>query len=106
MSVAEPGRTPIARLPAARAWTWALPHGHGAPPAPERRARRARAQPMCRAMSSVERGVLDHPFHELIERDAGMCRELGHKRRLGHSRLRVDFEADQPSRPLNPVVVA
>ncbi len=48
--------------------------------------------------SAVERGILDHPLHQLVERDARMCCELGHQRRLGHAGLRIDLEA----RPVPP----
>src|SRR5215831_5808126 len=56
--------------------------------------------------SAVERGVLDHPSHQLIERDPRMRRELGHERRLGHAGLSVDFETDESPGPLDALVVA
>jgi len=59
-----------------------------------------------RSASAIERGVLDHPSDQLIKGDARMRRELGHERRLRHPGLRIHFEADQPSRPLNAIVVA
>src|SRR5215471_4044673 len=72
-----------------------------APPQPGQCARASASSP-----SAVERGVLDHPLHQLIERDALMRRELGHKRRLGHAGLGVHFETDKSPRPLDVVVVA
>src|SRR2546430_16824205 len=59
-----------------------------------------------RPASSLERGVLDHPSHQLTERNARMGRDLGHQRGLGHAGLRVDFETEQTPRPLRGIVVA
>jgi hypothetical protein len=56
-------------------------------------------------MSAIERGVLDHPSHQLFKRNARVRRERGQQRRFGYSRLRIDFETDEPSRPLDPVVI-
>src|SRR4029078_6248226 len=50
---------------------------------------------MNKSDSAVERGVLDHPFHQLFERDPRVRREFGHKRRLGHSALGGDLKTDQ-----------
>src|SRR5262249_7366419 len=64
------------------------------------------ASAIARLLSAVERDVLDHPLHELIERDARVRREFGHERRLGHAGLRVDFETNESPRPLDAIVVA
>ena len=53
-----------------------------------------------RRRSPVQRGVLDHPSHQLIERHARMGREFGHERGFGHAGLRVDLETDESLRPL------
>src|SRR6185295_8379528 len=73
----------------------------------QKRARRcsAGARAAERSRSAIERGVLDHPSHKLIERDARVCRELRYERGFGHPRLSIDLETDQASRPLDPVVV-
>src|SRR5438309_9689946 len=70
------------------------------------RARSPAAPALARATSAIERGVLDHPSHQLIERDARVRRKLGHERRLGHAGLRVDLETDESPGPLDAVVVA
>src|SRR5438105_14362534 len=70
------------------------------------RARSPAAHAPARAISAIERGVLDHPSHELIERDARMRCELGHERRLGHAGLRVDLETDKSPSPFDALVVA
>ena len=61
---------------------------------------------IARLLSAVERDVLDHPLHELIERDARVRRKFGHERRLGHAGLRVDFETNESPRTLDAIVVA
>src|SRR3954471_7362281 len=67
---------------------------------------RPRANTSAPSLSAVERGILDHPLHQLVERDARMCCEFGHQRRFRHAGLRIHFEAHQSPRPLDAVVVA
>src|SRR6476469_3994231 len=67
---------------------------------------RLRANASARSLSAVERGILDHPLHQLVEHDARMCCELGNQRRFRHAGLRIHFEAHQSPRPLDAVVVA
>src|SRR5215469_13112565 len=54
--------------------------------------------------SAAGRGVLHHPLHQLIERDARIGSKFRHERGLGHAGLGIDLKADQLSRP--PIVVA
>src|SRR5260370_34763003 len=60
----------------------------------------------CATASAVQRGVLDHPLHKLIERYTRMRRKLGDERCFGHARLGVDFQAGETLRPLATIVVA
>ena len=55
--------------------------------------------------SPVQRGVFDHPSHQLIERHARVNCELGHKRSFGHAGLGVDLKTDQPLHPRGLVVI-
>src|SRR5215472_12867367 len=83
-------------------------------PGPDRlpRARNPARQPARRTIlsliaptaSAVVRGVLHHPLHQLIERDARIGSKFRHERGLGHAGLGIDLKADQLSRP--PIVVA
>ena len=57
-------------------------------------------------LSAIERGVLDHPSHQLIKRNPRVRRELGHQRRLCHAGLGVDLETGKSPSPVNAVVVA
>src|ERR1700683_878260 len=53
--------------------------------------------------STVGRGVVHHPSHQLIERDASVSGKLGHKRCLGHTRLCIDLKTDQLTS--SPIVI-
>ena len=55
--------------------------------------------PIASPASAVERGVLDHPLHQLIERDARMRGEFRHERCFGHAGMGIDFEAERPPVP-------
>src|SRR5215471_19584245 len=62
--------------------------------------------PGARARSSVQRGILHHPSHQLFEWHPRIGCEFRDKRGLGHSGLGVDLKADQSPCPLNAIVVA
>src|SRR5580693_7423099 len=65
--------------------------------------RRLRSQLKTSTASAVGRGVLHHPSHQLIERDASVRGKLRHKRCLGHARLCIDLKTDKLTR--SPIVI-
>src|SRR5579862_4174614 len=66
--------------------------------------RQLRSQLNTSTASTVGRGVVHHPSHQLIERDASIRGKLGHERCLGHARLCIDLKTDQLTR--SPIVIA
>ncbi len=54
----------------------------------------------------IQRGVLDHPAHQLFEADAGVLRELGHQRHFGHAGLGIHLQAGETLGAAETVVVA